>query len=146
MPQDLTDDKSTLVQVMAWCRLATSHYLNQCWPRFPMPYGVTRPQWVKTHVLWNSRFGSELFICCCHHLLSWGHNFSSMQIFLPDIEIIHYWASMIKLLLNNFDTSLAITLDILYTDGLDIMPSNIHTLAAGRMEEPLSSLFDIKKN
>ena len=47
MPRDLTDDKSTLVQVMAWCRQATSHYLNQCWPRSPMPYGVTRPQWVK---------------------------------------------------------------------------------------------------
>ena len=29
---DLTDDKSTLVQVMAWCRQATSHYLSQCWP------------------------------------------------------------------------------------------------------------------
>ena len=26
MPLDLTDDKSTLVQVMAWCRQATSHY------------------------------------------------------------------------------------------------------------------------
>ena len=43
MPLDLTDDKSTLVQVMAWCRQATSHYLNQCWPRSPTPYGVTRP-------------------------------------------------------------------------------------------------------
>ena len=32
MPRDLTDDKSTLVQVMAWCRKATSHYLSQCWP------------------------------------------------------------------------------------------------------------------
>ena len=47
MPQDLTDHKSTLVQVMAWCHQARSHYLNQCWPRCPMPYGVTRPQWVK---------------------------------------------------------------------------------------------------
>ena len=46
MPQDLTDDKSTLVQVMAWCRQATSHYLSQCWPRSLSPYGVTRPQWV----------------------------------------------------------------------------------------------------
>ena len=46
MPQDLTDGYSTLVQVMAWCRQATSHYLNQCWPRSPTPYGVTRPQWV----------------------------------------------------------------------------------------------------
>ena len=32
MPQDLTDDKSTLVQVMAWCRPETCHYLTQCWP------------------------------------------------------------------------------------------------------------------
>ena len=47
MPHDLTDDQSTLVQVMAWCRQATSHYLNQCWPKSPPPYGVTRPQWVK---------------------------------------------------------------------------------------------------
>ena len=39
--------KSTLVQVMAWCRQATSHYLRQCWPRSQSPYGVIRPQWVK---------------------------------------------------------------------------------------------------
>ena len=49
MPLDLTDDKSTLVKVMAWCRQATSHYLSQCWPRPLSPYGVTRPQWVKWH-------------------------------------------------------------------------------------------------
>ena len=44
----LTNDKSTLVQVMAWCCQATSHYLSQCWPSFLLPYGITRPQWVKT--------------------------------------------------------------------------------------------------
>ena len=43
---DLTDDKSTLDQVMAWCRQATSHYLSLCWPRYLLSYGVTRPQWV----------------------------------------------------------------------------------------------------
>ena len=47
MPLDFTDDTSTLVQVMAWCRQATRHYMSQCWPRFMSPYGVTRPQWVK---------------------------------------------------------------------------------------------------
>ena len=47
MPLDLTDDKSTLVQVMAWCRQATSHYLSQCWPTSMSPNGVTRSQWVK---------------------------------------------------------------------------------------------------
>ena len=48
MPQDLTDDKSTLVQVMVWCRQASSQYLSQCWPRSLSPYGVTRPQWVNS--------------------------------------------------------------------------------------------------
>ena len=33
MPLDLTDDTSTLVQVMAWCCMS--------------PNGITRPQWVK---------------------------------------------------------------------------------------------------
>ena len=51
MPWDLIDDKSTLVQVMAWCRQATSHYLIQCWPRSRSPYGVIRPQGVKFAIL-----------------------------------------------------------------------------------------------
>ena len=48
MSLDLTDGKSTLIQVMAWCRQATSHYLSQCWPRSMSLYGATRPQWVIT--------------------------------------------------------------------------------------------------
>ena len=40
-------DKSTLVEVMAWCRQATSLYMNQCWPSFMWPYGVTTSQWVE---------------------------------------------------------------------------------------------------
>ena len=46
MPHDHTADKSTLVQVMAWCHQATSHYLSQCWLSFLSPYCVARPQWV----------------------------------------------------------------------------------------------------
>ena len=52
MPQNPSDDKSTLVQVMAWCRQAASHYLSQCCPKSLSPYGVTRPQWVKQ---WSCR-------------------------------------------------------------------------------------------
>ena len=52
----LTNDKSTLTQVMAWCRQATSHYLNQCWPRSMTPYSIMRTQWVKClrqfHLMW----------------------------------------------------------------------------------------------
>ena len=35
-----TNEKSALVQVMAWCRQATSHYLDQYWPRSMSPHGV----------------------------------------------------------------------------------------------------------
>ena len=42
-----TNEKSTLVQVMAWCHQATSHYLSQCWPTSLLPYGIRRPQYVK---------------------------------------------------------------------------------------------------
>ena len=49
MSLDFTYYQSTLVQAMAWCRQATSHYLSQCWPRSLSPSGiVTRPQWVKS--------------------------------------------------------------------------------------------------
>ena len=46
LPQNLSNVESTLVQVMTWCRQATSHYLNQCWPRSLTSFSVTRPQCV----------------------------------------------------------------------------------------------------
>ena len=49
MSLDFINDQSTLVQVMAWCDQATSHYLSQCWSRSLSPYSVTRPQWVNRH-------------------------------------------------------------------------------------------------
>ena len=60
MSLDFIDDQSTLVQVMAWCRQATSHYLSQCWPRFLLTYGVTRPQWVLNNKLIELRYGRFL--------------------------------------------------------------------------------------
>ena len=59
---DLIYDKSTLVQVMAWCHQSTSHYLSQCWPRSLSPYGVTRPQWVnliQCNVWWPGHVRSQ---------------------------------------------------------------------------------------
>ena len=41
------NDQSTLLQVMAWCHQATSHYLNQCCPRSLSPYDITRSHRVK---------------------------------------------------------------------------------------------------
>ena len=82
--QNLTNDKSTLVQVMAWCRQATSHYLKQCWPRSMLPYGVTRLQWVKLAPRLNpinpmttwDRVPNELTypIILPYHTLEWRAN------------------------------------------------------------------------
>ena len=63
---DFTDDQSTLVQVMAWCRQTTSHYLSQCWPRSLSPYGVTRPQWVNDPIILQFCTGHDIpvFVAC----------------------------------------------------------------------------------
>ena len=48
MPQDNIDDESALVQVMACCLMATSHYLNQCWPSSLRHICKATPPWVIT--------------------------------------------------------------------------------------------------
>ena len=50
---------------MAWCHQATSHYLNQCWPRSLPPYNVTRPQWVNSSPPGQNghHFTNNIFIC-----------------------------------------------------------------------------------
>ena len=60
-PHWWSDDGSTLVQVMAWCCQATSHYLSHCWHRSISPYTITRPQWVKELHL---KMSSELWPVC----------------------------------------------------------------------------------
>ena len=45
MTLDLTDDKSTLVWIVAWCCQSTSHYLSQCWPRSMASLGHNELTW-----------------------------------------------------------------------------------------------------
>ena len=51
---------------MAWCRQATSHYLNQCWPRSMPPYGITRPQRVKGNHLYPKNCWKTAGLLCGH--------------------------------------------------------------------------------
>ena len=44
MPQDLAGGYLTLVQVLVWCRQATSHHMSQFWTRSMSPYDATKPQ------------------------------------------------------------------------------------------------------
>ena len=53
---------------MAWCRQAASHYLDQCWPRSPTPYGVTRPNELSYHYcLYTQENGSVLVLFSIDH-------------------------------------------------------------------------------
>ena len=73
MSLDFAGDQSTLVQVMARCRQATSHYLSQCWPRSVSPYGVIRPQWGNCHWwVWVQRF-HHWMRCWCNHVSRRNH-------------------------------------------------------------------------
>ena len=50
MPQNFSNEKSILVQVMAWCRQTPSHYLSQCWPISVWSYGITwHNELINTH-------------------------------------------------------------------------------------------------
>ena len=70
--QSLTDDKSILVQVMAWCRQATSYYLSQCWPSSMSPYVVIVAYWLHMRgIALSSMVQAMLFahIFCANHYL-----------------------------------------------------------------------------
>ena len=96
LPLDLTDDKSTLVLVMAWCRQATSHYLSQFWPRSMSPNGVTRPQWVNPPTSWNCNILSKLgpYHCCwctgsLYHQTISNHPVPEKKVFLiPSLQAL----------------------------------------------------------
>ena len=89
MSLDLIDENSTLVQVMAWCRQAASPYLSQWWPRSLLPFGVTRPQWVKkgSHCS-NLLIGEDIYIpwrLCMTH--SWTRPWTFLNSFKPSLSI-----------------------------------------------------------
>ena len=59
---DLTYDESTLVQKMTWCRQATSHYLDHCWPRSMLLHDIISPQWVNSSPkLWRAYFTNKIY-------------------------------------------------------------------------------------
>ena len=62
------------VQVMAWCREATSHYLSQCWPISMSPYGITRPQWVKWLCYIRTALHYIIFMVCISYKRNTTHD------------------------------------------------------------------------
>ena len=68
MPQKLTNQKSALVQAMAWCRQATSHYLIQCWPRYLCRHmTLLGHKWVKAVIRQQLKNDIESISSCSGH-------------------------------------------------------------------------------
>ena len=98
---------------MAWCRQATSHYLNQCWPRFPTPYSITHD---KFSVYYMSKNIHSLFIKWqAHH----PFNKSLFNTLRPEQNGWHFADEIFKgiyLNENNF-IMIQISLKVVYTWG-----------------------------
>ena len=95
MSWNLSEDKSTLVQVMAQCRQATSNYLSQCWwPRSVSPYGVTRSQWVKLTEFNTASENPEFYVAASLPrvmIAAWWHpNFNWISCFEYSYSYICY--------------------------------------------------------
>ena len=86
MGENLTNQKSTLVQVMAWCRLAPSHYLGQCCLRSMSPYPVMLQVWVLCHFWVLGPITLNIFKHVCTAGSHWN--------FIKTLKRAHCWKQL----------------------------------------------------
>ena len=72
-PRWMTSESTLVDQVMASRSQATKHYLSQCWPRFMSPYGITRPQWVKS-LSFHINAQESCKVQCCYNVVNFSQN------------------------------------------------------------------------
>ena len=63
---DLSLQKTTLGQVVAWCHQTPSHYLSQCWPR-----SMSNIWWVRSGLCITKLY---MVPCWCKHFLHAGYH------------------------------------------------------------------------
>ena len=119
MPQDLTDDKSTLVQVMAWCRQANdngsrhvplpnaSHLVSWHFPvalvcyKTPEVCGTNTPTW---QIHYGERHKPFLSLCWIQHIETWTKShFADMS---QSILFLYLESSLSVVQVNEFCTKL----------------------------------------
>ena len=64
-----TDDKSTLAQVITWCRQGTAHYLSRRWRRFMSSYGIIMPKWMNELQRRYTQTTIEVYTWMVYHVL-----------------------------------------------------------------------------
>ena len=88
MSLHLSDDKSTLVQVMAWCHQASGHYLRQCRPRSMLSYQSHGNEWIALERItdWSkpcfSNSQTHAGFLSLPILWSWHHREKRVHLFL----------------------------------------------------------------
>ena len=129
--RDLVDDKSTLVQVMAWCRQATSHYLSQCWPSSVSPSGITRPQWVNKQgcVIYHLQQSWTCAICL---YLGHGYVISSCRI-LRDVITYPFSTYQLFALTSYFSDQGPISMTTFHHNAYSIILSLCYHLTSNTM-------------
>ena len=76
--------KSSLAQIMAWCLMVPSHFLNQCWLEITSRF--SRGQWVNdTDDIWLPTFLNTLSALANSCVWVCGRE---------DIKALHYWLPM----------------------------------------------------
>ena len=90
----------TLFLMKLFASHMTTHYLNQYWPMYMKPYGVTRPQWVKLSftVPWNTEkyFGQP---CICFFVIQGGMLYPQLLWCHVHVPVI---GTVCSLLINTF--------------------------------------------
>ena len=79
---------------MAWCRQATSHCLNRCWPKSPTPCGASRPQWVNN--LESTALSSFYVITVSHHI--WSLEGKMLDVLIATLFLYILWESVQNIL------------------------------------------------
>ena len=94
MQQNAIDDKSTLIQVMAWCHQATYRYLSQWWPISLSSYCDAIWQHIPVSTL------VQVMACCL--MASWSVHYLDQCWLLITCLVrfcgIHMWAILLQVL------------------------------------------------
>ena len=137
-------NKSTLIQVMAWCQQPTSHYLIQCWHRSTLPSGITQPQWV------NSFISIDAYILVNevgYHWFRWWF----LICWVPNHFLInllaksHYSSGAVFYLLSWSPSHLAFFLQVTWSNSI-FTPSDLEAKSLGEIPSDfgcwLADIFD----
>ena len=147
----------SIIHVIAWCHQATSHYLNQCWPRHALPCGITRlfcnmvntsMIMIMDYCLMAAKSLPELMLTHCQVIESSNNNFkwfylqngclfiqvstcSGINTLRPRQNGRHFADDMFKcIFLNgNVRISIKISLKFLPKDPINSIPSLVQIMA-----------------